>query len=189
MGVVYIDIHIDINVYAPGVPLFRRDGVTVARRAVRGKRAEATAIVQGLRRIVRALHSYSQDVRARYGLTGPQLWALKTLRRTGAMPVGRLAGALAVHQSSLSLLLDRLERRELVQRRRSRADQRVVEVSLTRRGAAMADDAPEAAQGRLLHALDHMPAAEVRQLSVAVQRLVTAMEAGDGHAQFFFADA
>lgn len=156
--------------------------------AARGKRGDATAIVQGLRRIVRALHSYSQGVRARYGLTGPQLWALKTLQNTGPTAVGALAEALAVHQSSVSVLLDRLEERALVTRRRRDTDQRVVDVQLTPRGVAMAADAPEAAQGRLLHALAAMPAPEVRALSAAVRRLVEAMEAADLHAEFFFAD-
>jgi MarR family transcriptional regulator, organic hydroperoxide resistance regulator len=158
------------------------------RHAAAEKRANVAAIVQGLRRIVRALHSYSQGVRARYGLTGPQLWALKTLQRSGPLATGGLAEALAVHQSSVSLLLDRLEERGLITRRRRVDDQRVVEVHLTRRGAALAADAPEAAQGRLLHALDAMSAAEVHHLSRAVRRLVTAMEAVDVHAEFFFAE-
>lgn len=153
-----------------------------------GKRADVAAIVQSLRRIVRALHSYSQGVRARYGLTGPQLWAVKTLHGTGPIAVGALAEALAVHQSSVSTLLDRLEERGLVTRRRRDTDRRVVDVALTRRGGAMAADAPEAAQGRLLHALDTMPATQVHGLSGAVRRLVAAMEAEDVHAEFFFAE-
>lgn len=152
------------------------------------RRSDTTAIVQGLRRIVKALHTYSQDVRSSYGLTGPQLWALKTLRSGGRMSMGRLAVALAVHQSSVSILVDRLEKRGLVRRMRSRLDQRVVEMELTKRGAALAAGAPEAAQGRLLHALEAMPAEEVRQIRHATDCLVRAMEATDVKARFFFAD-
>ena len=144
--------------------------------------------MNGLRRIVKALHTYSQDVRSAYGLTGPQLWALKTLQRGGRLSTGRLAAALAVHQSSMSILLDRLEKRGLVRRVRGRADQRFVEIELTARGAKLVADAPEAAQGRLLHALEAMPQREVRTIKGAVARLVTAMEATDVHARFFFAE-
>jgi DNA-binding MarR family transcriptional regulator len=151
------------------------------------KRTDTTEIVQGLRRIVKALHTYSQDVRNAYGLTGAQLWALKTLRG-GRMSTGRLAAALAVHQSSVSILVDRLDKRGLVRRIRGRVDHRFVDIELTRRGAALAADAPEAAQGRLLHALEAMPAREVRSIRRAVDRLVQAMEATDVHARFFFAD-
>jgi len=152
------------------------------------KRADTVDIVQGLRRVVKALQTYSQDVRHAYGLTGPQLWALKTLQHNGRMSTGGLAAALAVHQSSASILIDRLDNRGLVRRTRGRRDHRFVDVELTKRGAALAADAPEAAQGRLLHALEAMPAREVRRIKHAVTRLVQAMEASDVHARFFFAD-
>jgi DNA-binding MarR family transcriptional regulator len=163
-----------------------------ARAALPAKRAakhtDTAEIVQGLRRIVKALHTYSQDVRTAYGLTGPQLWALKTLQRTGRMSTGRLASALAVHQSSASILLDRLDKRGLVRRIRGRLDHRFVDIELTKRGAALATDAPEPAQGRLLHALEAMPPRQVRSIRHAVDRLVHAMEATDVSARFFFAD-
>ncbi|HEX9705561.1 MAG TPA: MarR family transcriptional regulator [Gemmatimonadales bacterium] len=152
------------------------------------KRADTVEIVQGLRRIVKALHSYSQDVRNAYGLTGPQLWALKTLQRNGPMSTGRLAAALAVHQSSVSVLVDRLQQRGLVRRMRERFDHRFVSMELTKRGTALAAEAPEAAQGRLLHALEAMPPREVRRIRHAVDRLVQAMEATDVNARFFFAE-
>ncbi len=150
--------------------------------------ADADRVVQGLRRVVRALQSFSQDIYRNYGLTAPQLWALKTLLRLGPMPVGRLAAELAVHQSSLSLLVDRLEARGLVRRRRSSQDKRVVELLLTTRGRTLAAEAPEAAQGRLRHALDQLPAARVKEIRQAVEQIVAAMEASDLEARFFFAD-
>ena len=150
--------------------------------------ADADRVVQGLRRVVRALQSFSQDIYRNYGLTAPQLWALKTLQRQEPMPVGRLAAELAVHQSSLSLLIDRLEARGLVRRRRSSQDKRVVELLLTTRGRTLAAEAPEAAQGRLRHALDQMPAARVKEIRQAVEQVVTAMEASDVEARFFFSD-
>jgi DNA-binding MarR family transcriptional regulator len=149
---------------------------------------DAERVVQGLRRVVRALQSFSQDIYRNYGLTAPQLWALKTLQRQGPLAVGRLAQELAVHQSSLSLLIDRLETRGLVRRRRSRQDGRVVELVLTTRGRDLAAEAPEAAQGRLRHALEQMPAARVKEIRQAVERVVEAMEASDVEARFFFAD-
>ena len=161
----------------------------MARTARAGSSGGDTAqIVQGLRRIVKALHAYSQEVLAAYALTGPQLWALKTLRQGGPLTVGQLATSLAVHQSSISILLDRLEKRGLVRRVRERPDRRVVRVVLTKRGTAVAADAPDAAQGRLLHALAEMPVVEVRKIRRVVDRLVRAMEATDVKARFFFSD-
>jgi DNA-binding MarR family transcriptional regulator len=166
-------------------PRARATGVPAARSA---KHTDTMQIVQGLRRVVKALHTYSQDVRNAYGLTGPQLWALKTLQTRGRLSMGHLAAALAVHQSSASILVNRLEKRGLVRRMRGRRDHRFVDLQLTRRGAALAADAPEAAQGRLLHALEAMSPREVRKIRHAVDRLVEAMEAADVNARFFFAE-
>jgi len=184
------DINIDINVPL-GMSASPRHARTVAAAHSRpGHRegADATLIVQGLRRIVKALHTYSQDVYRQYGLTGPQLWALKTLQREGRLSAGQLARALAVHQSSLSILIDRLEKRGLVTRVRSRGDGRFVLIELTKRGLSLSAMAPEPAQGRLLHGLLAMSRAEVTQIRRAVDRLVQLMEAEDTTARFFFSD-
>ena len=57
---------------------------------------DAAAIVQGLRRITRAIELYSKDVERTFGLTGPQLWALKILMREGPLTPNQLAEHLAV---------------------------------------------------------------------------------------------
>jgi DNA-binding MarR family transcriptional regulator len=152
------------------------------------RRDEVDAVVQGLRRIVKALESYSWDVESSFGLTGPQLWAVKTLERSGPLPVSRLAEELVVHQASASILVTRLEKRGLVSRVRSEQDRRVVRISLTSEGRKIAAQAPEAAQGRLLHGLLAMTQPEVRFIREAIDQLVVAMEAEDLEATFFFAE-
>jgi DNA-binding MarR family transcriptional regulator len=147
------------------------------------------AIVQGLRRINQALEEYSREVYRAYGLTGPQLWALKTLHRRGSLTAGELAEALVVHQSSVSVLLTRLERRRLVQRVRRRSDRRYVEIALTEAGRTLAEQSPEPAQGRMLHQLRRMRSAEVAGIRKSVDALVSAMAAGGVEARFFFSES
>lgn len=149
---------------------------------------DAAAIIIGLRRIVRALELYSHEVRRDFGLTAPQLWALKTLARNGPQATGELARALLVQQSSTSILLRRLERRGLVRRVRQRDDRRYVRIELTERGATVAKGAPTAAQGRLLHGLEAMAPRRLRDIRRAIGELVDMMEAEDVEGRFFFAD-
>ncbi len=146
------------------------------------------AIVQGLRRIAKAVEDYSREVYRAYGLTGPQLWALKTLYRRGPLTAGELAEALLVHQSSVSVLVARLEGRHLVRRVRRRNDRRYVEIALTPSGRTLAARSPEPAQGRLLHQLRRMPATEVARIRDSVDALVAAMGAGGTETRFFFAE-
>jgi DNA-binding MarR family transcriptional regulator len=149
---------------------------------------EAGTIVNGLRRVVRAIELYSQEVYKTYGVTGPQLWAVKTLHRDGPLSAGELARALAVQPSTLSILTARLEQRGLVRRVRARRDRRFVELALTPAGVKVAAAAPEPAQGRLLHGLRTLPRAQLRMISRSVTLLVEMMEATDVEAHFFFAD-
>jgi DNA-binding MarR family transcriptional regulator len=149
-------------------------------------RADITAIVGGLRRVVRALELYSQEVRRDFGLTAPQLWALRTLHRRGGLTVNELASALAVHQSSASILVNRLEHRGLIRRSRGETDRRFVRIEATEKALSLMAEAPEPAQGRLLHGLSVMPPARIRSIRRAVDDLVTAMEAGNVEARFFF---
>ncbi len=145
-------------------------------------------IVNGLRRIVRAIELYSQEVYKEYGLTGPQLWAMKTLSRRGPLATSELAEALAVQPSTLSVLVDRLEKRGLVRRVRPREDRRFVEITLTPKGKALAARAPQPAQGRLLHGLKRLSARELTAVHASVDRLVTMMEARTVEPRFFFSD-
>jgi DNA-binding MarR family transcriptional regulator len=145
-------------------------------------------IVQGLRRITRAIELYSRDVERSFGLTGPQLWALKELEQKGPLTPNRLAIALAVDQSSVSGLLRRLEEKGLISRTRDSEDLRSVSIQLTPAGRALSARAPQAAQGRLLHGLNAMSAGKVRDLRRSISTLVKAMEATSIEARFFFSD-
>jgi DNA-binding MarR family transcriptional regulator len=175
--------YIDVNTIFPIMP-----ATLPSRDAAPAGLTDPESIVVGLRRIVRALELYSHEVRRGFGLTAPQLWALKTLARGGPLTTGELAQALLVHQSSTSLLIQRLERRGLVRRVRQKDDRRFVRVELTERGAGIAADAPAAAQGRLLHGLETMPGHQVRRIRRSIDELVAVMEAEDVDARFFFSD-
>ena len=120
--------YVDINASAlDSMPALSR-----RRPAAVSRLPDITSIVVGLRRIVRALEVYSHDVRRTYGLTAPQLWALKTLAKTGPLTTGQLAQILLIHPSSASLLVDRLERRGLVNRVRLQNDRRFVRIRADR---------------------------------------------------------
>src|SRR5262249_30098925 len=140
-------------------------------------------------RIVRALELYSHEIRQAFGLTAPQLWALKTLERAGRpMSIGELAEALLVNQSSASILVARMEREGLVTRRRTKLDRRATAIGLSAKGKDLAIRTPDPAQGRLLHGLRGMTPLQLRMVRRVIDQLVTMMEATDLEARFFFAD-
>ena len=71
------------------------------------------------------------------GLTYPQYLALVALWEEDAVSVGHLGERLSLDSATLTPLLKRLERQGLVERRRDGEDERVVRISLTKKGRAL----------------------------------------------------
>ncbi|MEP7379266.1 MAG: MarR family transcriptional regulator [Chloroflexota bacterium] len=62
---------------------------------------------------------------------------LMLLRSNGALPMSHLADLLDVSVASATGIIDRMEKRGVVERKHSDADRRVVEIHLTKRGNAV----------------------------------------------------
>ena len=91
-------------------------------------------------------------------------------------------GALSIHQSTASNLLDKLERKHLVQRERRGPDHRVVRLYLTGAGRTLVEQAPRPAQGALSNGLMALPDSVLAQLNDNIAALVKAMDLADHEA-------
>jgi DNA-binding MarR family transcriptional regulator len=83
------------------------------------------------------LHKRSKWMARRFGLTGPQRFALRVIGREPDLSAGRLAGILKVHPSTLTGILQRVERRGFLMRRVDQGDRRRVRLELTPSGRAV----------------------------------------------------
>src|SRR5258708_12028424 len=123
------------------------------------KRRRMLEVLEQFRIIVKSIRHHYQDVERRAGLTGAQLWALAQVAQNPGSKVGELARALAIHQSTASNLLRRLEALELVARERQSHDQRQVKLFATKKGLQLLKAAPRPLIGRLQQALSQLPPA------------------------------
>ena len=80
------------------------------------------------------------------GLTYPQYLAMLVLWERDGLTVGEISQSLLTDPGSLTPLLKRLESEGLLQRNRSREDERVVLVQLTDKGRALQQQAKEVPQ-------------------------------------------
>jgi DNA-binding MarR family transcriptional regulator len=142
--------------------------------------------LDALRRIVRALGISARTAERSAGVTGAQLFVLEQLREAPAHSLNDLADRTFTHQSTVSVVVDRLVSRGLVARSRSRADARQVELSLTPSGRAALRRAPPPAQTRLIAALHALPAAECRRLARTLGVVVRQMKLTGGPPGMFF---
>jgi DNA-binding MarR family transcriptional regulator len=138
-----------------------------------GAGSDIRMTLDAIRRIVRWLRVASRASERSVGLTAAQMFVLSRLDSPGPAPsMNELAARTLTHQSSVSVVVSRLERAGFVQRARSERDGRRQELSLTARGRAVLRDAPDSAQDRLIRALRKMPASDRARLSDLLGRFV-----------------
>lgn len=137
---------------------------------------QATDIFNNLRRIFQALNEQSKQAEKATGLTGPQLWAMLTILREGPLRVSALAEKMFLHPATVVGVLNRLEEKGFVARKRAQRDRRAVEVELTEAGRAVAIAAPEVPQGRIAHGLVTLSAQEMSEVHRSLALLVSLLD-------------
>jgi DNA-binding MarR family transcriptional regulator len=143
-------------------------------------------ITDCLRRIIKSLQNYSQNVNSHFGITGPQLWVIKTIYQNGSLPLGELSKRMYLHPSTLTAAVDRLEKKGYVLRNRIEKDRRVINVQLTPKGIRLAKRAPKPIQGKMIYGLRKLEKYELSLIYRSVERLVEIMEAEKVKVTFLF---
>lgn len=72
------------------------------------------------------------------GLTGPQLTVIKLLEGFGDLSLSSLSERISAQNSTVTGIIDRMEREGLVRRERSKTDRRVVYIRLSDAGSKLA---------------------------------------------------
>jgi len=134
-------------------------------------------VVVALRRIIRVIDLRSRYLVTQYGLTGPQLVLLKELSARDGDSVSKLTQAVHLSQATVTGILDRLEKRELVRRQRSDEDRRRVQIWLTDAGRELLAEAPTLLQEEFIDQLASLDDWEQTQILSSLQRVVSMMEA------------
>src|SRR4051794_23625438 len=133
---------------------------------------DVRSILDSIRRIVRTIRVASRAAEKEVGLTGAQLFVLHHLAESPAISMNDLADRTRTHQSSVSVVVQRLVDRGLIVRERSGSDARRVELTLTAAARGLLKKSPGAAQDRLIDAVEQLPVASRQRLAKLLERLV-----------------
>lgn len=136
-------------------------------------------IFQSLRRIIRAIEIHSQKLSHDHHITGPQLGCLLAIKQHGALTTSRLAHTVFLSPSTVVGIIDRLEEKGLVVRRRNSRDRRQVHIDLTEAGNRLTEGTPSPLQETLANGLRDLPPLELVSITLALDKLVSLMEAGE----------
>ena len=146
------------------------------------------AVLDALRRVVRALRLSAREAERGAGISGAQLFVLQALAGERASSLNDLAMRTLTDQSSVSVVVRHLVDRKLVSRREARDDARRVELHLTPAGRRMLARCPEPMQARLFGALRRMGASELAALTTGLGALVREMGIENEAPRMFFED-
>jgi len=146
-----------------------------SRKGRPAQRDAALEVLKKFRQVFRAAKLHFSNVEKRSGVTGAQLWALCELEEQPGVRVTDLAAAMALHQSTVSNLIDKLLRKRLIRRDRGDMDGRVVRLYLTAAGERVVRTSPQPGRGVLPDALEHLPPTALRGLDQQLGNLLRRM--------------
>ncbi len=132
-----------------------------------------------LRRILRATEGSARSLARETGLTTPQLMVLDHLAERAEATPKTIAQAVGVAQATATALIEKLEARGFVRRRRGETDRRQFWLSLTPEGRAALDAAPDPLQSRFAEKFDRLADWEQSMLVASLERVAALMEAAD----------
>ena len=127
----------------------------------------ASALVQTMHRL-QDLHA---ETSRPLGLT-PQQAHLLCVLISGPLGMTELSRILSIERSSLTSMVDRLERRDLVARVANPADRRACRIELTAAGKDLAHQCHEAVVDRIQDLASELPAATRTTLTKALQSIL-----------------
>lgn len=138
-------------------------------------------LLQSIRRIVRRISVHSRKMAADTGLTVPQLLVMRAIQDLSAEEVSlaSVANRVQLSRSTVSAILERLVRADLVRRDRSARDRRRVNLTLTRVGDECLSSLPSPLQDRFLKRIAALSPDEQEQLLDSLERVVELMDADD----------
>lgn len=130
-----------------------------------------------LRQIIRSTDMQEKEISRLTGLTLPQLMTMQALRQVSPVTTGELAKEITLTQATVTSILDRLEKKELIIRERGIEDKRKVWISLSQKGLNLMKGAPTTQQDMFIRRFDDMQSWEQSMIISALERVSFMLDA------------
>lgn len=140
-------------------------------------------IVGSIRKLVRAVYLDSQKMSRQFGLTGQQSLVLRLLLNNGSMSSADLSRLMYVTPSNMTGIIDRLERKDLIERVRKEGDRRVALITLTDTGKHLSERIPDSIEKKIITELADLEGDHVQLLAVAMNQILNLIDTEDIEAE------
>ncbi len=134
-------------------------------------------VLISLRKIIQATDFHSKNLSKKYGLTGPQLIILQEISSNSHISITELGRAISLSQGTVTDIILRLEKKELVCKKKSETDKRRIELYITDKCKTLLDKAPPPLQETFIEQFEQLRDWEQMMILSSLHRLVEMMEA------------
>lgn len=136
-------------------------------------------VLIALRRINKATDLGAKRLAKDTGLSTPQLLTLQAVSDAASLTVGEVARAINLTLATTTSIVNGLERKGLLEKRRDLTDKRRVIVSATAAGTRLIQDAPNTLQDLFARRFESLETWEQSFLLAALQRVAMLVDATD----------
>jgi DNA-binding MarR family transcriptional regulator len=133
-------------------------------------------IVESIRRLVRAEYLDSQKMSKQYCLTAPQSLVLRMLIKKGSLSSADLSRQMYVTPSNITGIIDRLEKKGLVERIRKPGDRRVALITLTQSGQELGKTIPDPIEKKFVNQLADLETEHLQILAMAMNQILNLID-------------
>jgi len=138
----------------------------------RTKNQLSLQVLKRFRVIYGSVRQQFREIEKTCGVTGSQMWILQEVSNTPGIGVSELAERLSIHQSTVSQLIEKLVARGLINKERSKEDQRRVGLQVTAEASELLKNAPGPAKGMLPEALQALPESALLALDESLTKVI-----------------
>jgi len=133
-------------------------------------------IIFSIRRLMQAGEHYTKELNKIYNVSAAQINCLLALYENGPLPPSQIAKHVMVNSSTVTGIIDRLEKKNLVKRLRISQDRRVITVELTRSGKILAENAPPPIQQKIIDGLNKLSPDEIDKIALTLKGLIDLLD-------------
>jgi DNA-binding MarR family transcriptional regulator len=134
-------------------------------------RTEVDSIVETIIYLYTESRRLTKGMASQFGLTGPQLTVIKLLESFDNLSLSSLSERIRAQNSTVTGIIDRMEREGLVRRERSTVDRRVVHIRLSDKGQKLAKQIQVEPMEIFRDALHSLSPADLRDLLRLLNKL------------------
>ena len=136
--------------------------------------AEANEILLKIRKIVRSINLESKKVQKEYGVSIPQILCLEYLNRVDNYQATQkeLRDYLSLNSSTISGIINRLEKKGYIARLPKRADKRRTHIVMTSKGSELLNQTPLLLHEKLTKKLENVPNDHTSDINEALDLII-----------------